>query len=119
MRQFGLERSFVPLRLSVQVGYETVPVPSQYDQRFAGALHRITRAVYSCPGRSPVTACLSDKPKDMIEHTRPTQIIGADATESRAVDFSEIPLIDLDPLYGDNTQAKEQMARVLRDHRAD
>jgi len=101
------------------VGYETVPVPSQYDQRFAGALHRITRAVYSCPGRSPVTACLSDKPKDMIEHTRPTQITGADATESRAVDFSEIPLIDLDPLYGDNTQAKEQMARVLRDHRAD
>jgi isopenicillin N synthase-like dioxygenase len=51
----------------------------------------------------------------MIEHTRPTQITGGDATESRAADFSEIPLIDLAPLYSDDTQAKQRMAAELRE----
>jgi len=51
----------------------------------------------------------------MTEHVRPTSILDASAVQSREMDFSEIPLIDLAPLYGDDTQAKQQMAAELRE----
>ncbi|HCF73521.1 MAG TPA: isopenicillin N synthase family oxygenase [Gammaproteobacteria bacterium] len=51
----------------------------------------------------------------MIEHTRPTSIIDANTAESREINFSEIPLIDLAPLYSDNISAKQQMAAELRE----
>ena len=49
----------------------------------------------------------------MNEPTKPTSIIDADAPESRMADFSEIPLIDLAPIYGDDAKAKQRMAAAL------
>ena len=51
----------------------------------------------------------------MNEPTKPTSIIDADAPESRMADFSEIPLIDLAPIYGDDAKAKQRMAAALRE----
>ena len=51
----------------------------------------------------------------MTGHIKPTRVLDADNNESREIDFSAIPLIDLAPLYGDDAKARQQMAAELRE----
>jgi len=53
--------------------------------------------------------------KDMTGHVKPTRVLDANTTETREIDFSEIPLIDLAPLFGDDAETKQQMAAELRE----
>ena len=50
----------------------------------------------------------------MTETVKPTYVTAARNETSITSEFSEIPIIDIAPLYGNDSQAKQKMAEKLR-----
>ena len=51
----------------------------------------------------------------MTETVKPTHVPAAHSKTPNATEFSEIPIIDLAPMFCNDTEAKKEMAEKLRE----